>query len=264
MTSLRWLLVSAFSASSLLALGLALPGCGGSSGGGGGGGASGGGAGSTQGGSGAQAVAYLSSASFTSLRVEVDYVASVPPGSAALDHLRARLAERCAKPDGVVVELGDSIAPSSTNTWTLNDIQALEARFRNRTNTANEVVLYVLYLDGRSDQDDSNRQLLGLSYSASSFCVFQETVLANSSRLGRGAVERAVLVHEAGHNLGLVNNGIVMQTPHQDVANGPHDVDADCVMHHAIESSRVAQILGAVPDDFCANCIADMRAAGGR
>jgi len=104
-----------------------------------------------------------------------------------------------------------------------------------------------------------------LSYSGTSFCLFKDSVQSASTLTISGPViERAVLVHELGHNLGLVNNGVPMQTPHQDTANGAHDANTGCVMHFSVETSLVSQLLGTVPDQFDAACIADLQAAGGK
>ncbi len=75
-------------------------------------------------------------------------------------------------------------------------------------------------------------------------------------------IEEAVLVHEAGHNLGLVDNGIPMQTPHKDAQHGNHDSNQNCVMYWAVESSLISQLLGTVPRDYDANCLAELQAAG--
>lgn len=259
----------------LAGIGAAFQACGSSSGGssgaapttGPGGGTSGGGgttggAGS-QGASGSLAGDYLRDATYTSLQVEVDYVGSTPPTQAALDLLRTRLGERCRKPAGITITLDESLNSSRT-TWSQSDIEAFEATHRDRYSQGSEAVLYVLYLNGGSDQDNGSSRVLGLSYSGSSFCIFKESVDASATlALTSQTIEEAVLVHEAGHNLGLVNNGTPMQTPHQDTANGNHDTDSSCVMHHTIESSLISQLLG-VPNQFGANCVADLQAAGGQ
>lgn len=50
-------------------------------------------------------------------------------------------------------------------------------------------------------------------------------------------IEQATLVHEIGHALGLVNNGLDMQEPHQDSAHGAHCNNPDCVMYYSNEGA---------------------------
>lgn len=222
-------------------------------------------AGGGQGASGSRALDYLSAVPFTNLLVEVDSVQGATPDAAALDRLRARIAERCNKPGGVTLLLDDTVASPGFSNWSLAQIQAFEQQHRDHYPSGNTAVLYVLYLDNGSEGDSGSSRVLGLSYSGTSFCVFKDSVQSASTLTISGPViERAVLVHELGHNLGLVNNGVAMQTPHQDAANGAHDVNTGCVMHFSIETSLVSQLLGTVPDTFDAACIADLQAAGGK
>jgi hypothetical protein len=79
-----------------------------------------------------------------------------------------------------------------------------------------------------------------------------------------GSIEGTVLKHEAGHLLGLVANGVSMQTNHQDPAHEGHDASDQCLMYWAIETSSVADILLGREPDFDAACRADLVAAGGR
>lgn len=38
-------------------------------------------------------------------------------------------------------------------------------------------------------------------------------------------------MHELGHAIGLVNNGIPMSSPHQDAEHGAHTTNNECVMY---------------------------------
>jgi hypothetical protein len=128
--------------------------------------------------------------------------------------------------------------------------------------------MYVLYLDGGSDQDSGSGKVLGLTYSTSSFAVFQPNVRASPNLVvGASAVESAVVVHELGHVLGLVDAGTPMVQPHEDAAHAGHDASDACVMYWAIDTSDVLTLIqnrGAVPTQFDARCVADLQAAGGR
>ncbi|HEY1079471.1 MAG TPA: hypothetical protein VGE46_05215, partial [Bdellovibrio sp.] len=44
-------------------------------------------------------------------------------------------------------------------------------------------------------------------------------------------VEQSTLVHEMGHALGFVNNGVTLASAHQDTAHGAHTTNPNCVMY---------------------------------
>jgi hypothetical protein len=43
------------------------------------------------------------------------------------------------------------------------------------------------------------------------------------------------MVHELGHAVGLVNVGVPLTSPHQDLPNGAHCTSQSCVMYFANE-----------------------------
>jgi hypothetical protein len=218
-----------------------------------------------QGASGSLARDYLTAAPYTSMFVEVDHIQGQAPDQAALDLLRARLLERCDKPGGITIQVDDAIADPGITTWRLSDIQAVEAAHRDAYSSGSTAVLYFLYVDGGSEWDSGSSKVLGVSHTGSSICMFKESMQGSVTVLITGQViERAVLVHEAGHNLGLVDNGTPMVVNHEDASHQAHDVDSSCVMFWAVETSLVSQLLGTIPDQFDARCIEDARAAGGR
>jgi hypothetical protein len=67
-------------------------------------------------------------------------------------------------------------------------------------------------------------------------------VIASAASLPnvRKFVEQSTLVHEFGHAVGLVNNGVAMVSAHQDTAHGAHDTSSACVMYYANEGASDA------------------------
>ncbi len=216
---------------------------------------------------GSDAKLFLTATPYDRLVVEVDYVETHPPSQAALALLETRLAERLNKPGGIVLFVDDAIPPVVSPT-TRKQISALEARHRDFRAEGDQAAIYVLYLNGEFTNDTEVWNATGLAYGPSSFCIFKETVDQVASRLVAPVeVERATLVHELGHLLGLVNFGTPMVENHEDPAHRGHDVNVLCVMHHEIETANVRVLLengGAPFDDFDAECIADLRAYGGK
>lgn len=217
-----------------------------------------------QGNSGSQALDFLRDTTFTHLLVEIDFIQGKDANNSALNLLITRLNERCRK-SNITLLIDDTIPSQNINTWRVSDLQSVEGQFRDHYSNANTTVLYFLYVNGGSEFDNGNSRVLGISYNGSALGMFRDNMDSSATPLlSTAAVEQAVIVHEAGHALGLVNNGIAMVNPHQDSANGAHDVDNNCVMHFSIESDAISQILGAVPNQFDSQCIADMQAAGGK
>lgn len=236
-------------------------------GGGGGGSGSGGGGSGVIVSQGASAQDILSAATYTSLTVEVDYVQGQQPSASALQLLETRLEERCNKPGGVTIILDDRV-PSGGTVYSVAANRALEAQHRSTFASGSTAALYVLYLDGHSDQDSGGGTVLGWAHGPTSIGIFRESIAAAANALVTTAeVEAAVLVHEGGHVLGLVNNGTPMVTAHEDAARPAHDVDDGCIMHWQIETSDIRTVIlnrGSIPTQFDARCVDDLRANGGR
>lgn len=98
--------------------------------------------------------------------------------------------------------------------------------------------------------------------------VFGKKIHDNSGGLGQASrtkLEATVLEHELGHLLGLVDIGSPMQTNHKDASHGNHCNNTNCLMYYAAETTDILGYLltGNIPS-FDANCIADMKANGGK
>lgn len=207
----------------------------------------------------------LSDTTYTSLVVEVDHMVGAEPSPIALALLEQRLAERCNKPGGI--RIVKAAIPAGTGSYGLTAVTQLEATHRNTRSSGTEASLYVLYLDGRSAFDAGNDKTLGWAYASSSVCLFAESAGSVSDPSAPAAVESAILIHELGHVFGLVNSGTRMVENHEDLYHPGHDTNSDCVMHYAVESPLVRNIFGqrvSPPTQFSAQCVQDLRAAGGR
>ena len=78
-------------------------------------------------------------------------------------------------------------------------------------------------------------------------------------------IERATLLHEVGHRIGLVNAGLPMQRPHEDPDHAGHSSNARSIMYWAIDSmDAIREILlrdESLPSTFDSNDLADLNAA---
>lgn len=206
---------------------------------------------------------------YSELVFEVDYVSGERPSNTAMSLLEQRAKEHLRKPDGVTVNLDDEIS-ESRDQWTTQQIRDLESRHRDRTKSGSTAIMYIVYLDGRFAGGSGT---VGLAYQASSFAIFHEKIKDASSGVLSASpqdVEKAVVVHEMGHNLGLVNNGIPMACEdHEDPDHRKHSTNRDSVMYWAVETNPVdnffgGRFSGAPPTQFDSNDECDMEAAGGK
>lgn len=205
---------------------------------------------------------------FASLVIEVDYPASRPPSPAALALLEERLAERCDKPDGVLAVVDDAIPDAEfPDAPTVDDLDDLVATWRDLWPDATTGVqaVHLLYAKGLLDLGGGPEEVVGLSWRGGSMALFTDVADAGTSPFVTPAeVEGSVIVHEAGHLLGLVNSGIPMVVEHEDPSHPAHDEDEGCVMFWLLQVPLLSPNLGD-PDfaRFDARCELDTAAFGG-
>jgi hypothetical protein len=190
----------------------------------------------------------------------------VTPTQAALDTLVSRCQSHLNKPAGVQLVTRALNIPGQP-VWSLQETYNLEIAHRQHYANGPQAVKYYLYLDGHSDQDTSTTAVLAWTYTGTSTGVFPETLqLAVNPVVTLEEVEQSVLVHEMGHDLGLVNLGCPLTSNHLDTQHGPHCINDICVMFWATESGNPQIVLanhGMLPSDFDTACDNDLRANGG-
>lgn len=196
--------------------------------------------------------------------IEIDYVAGHKPAQSAIDLLKSRMNE-VVKKDSITV-LVDDILPAQKSNLKTSDFEALKSKYKDQSGDADTVVTYVLYLDSNSASDTSEGRVLGLAYSHDTVVMFDEVIeSAANLRFSATDIEKAVLVHEFGHTIGLVNNGVPMQTNHEHSSHKKHSSNSASVMTPAVETTtNLNNIIGGLPTTFDANDKADLCAFGGR
>ncbi|HXU26444.1 MAG TPA: peptidase [Bacteroidia bacterium] len=212
---------------------------------------------------------FLSQGKYTNLIIEVNYVNGYQPTDESLNNLVAFLKQRINKPNGVGV-IKKAISVSNTGSYyNLSQVQDIEYANRKMITTGSTLTAYIVYLDKPYEGSASSQgKVLGINYQNSSIVMFENTIAQFSGGVtqpSRSLLETTVVEHEFGHVLGLVNNGTGMQTAHQDTQNGKHCNNTACLMYYAVETSDVVQnLLGSSPPDLDANCLNDLRSAGGK
>lgn len=189
------------------------------------------------------------------LVVELDWQRGAEPSPSARDHLVATLGQVT----GGEVALADGTEiPGEREVWTAQDLRAAAAAHRAQYSRQDQLALYVLSVNGRYEDEGA----LGVAHRASEFALFPRQIGRLSGLLGgRAAMERAVMVHEAGHLLCLVNIGYTSGFDREDPEHPKHSSDRGSVMHWAIDTSAVGRLFsGAPPDSFSAQDLADLEA----
>lgn len=218
--------------------------------------------------SGEFAADFLRRTNFTNLLVEIDYPVGRPPSPDVTQLLEQRLSERCDKPGGVTVVVDDAIPLAEfPPVLGVADLDDLEAAHRDlyADGTTQTAVMYLLYVRGRSDLDGPTTHVVGLSYRGSSIALFVDAAdQGNNVLVTTAEIEGSTLVHETGHQLGLVNSGIRMVQPHEDPSNRAHDIERSCIMYWLISVPLVSPNLGDPGfAQFDPQCLSDLEGAGG-
>lgn len=170
-------------------------------------------------------------------------------------------------------ELAAMTALSAQNraVWTSSQILALADSTRKFRCTSVEADFIVLFLKGHLDngQGAANTSVIGVSLSGTTvIAIFKDVVRAsgmNPSGPVPKYVEQSTLVHEMGHALGLVNNGVPHSTAHHDSAHGAHCTSSQCVMNWVNEgasdlSTFVAQFIASGSTVMVgAECLKDIK-----
>ncbi len=207
---------------------------------------------------------FLSSESFTSLTIEIDYVEGFEPTQSAFNNLQAFLEDRLNKPGGITITLDEAIPSPGNNSFTASEIYDLEQEYRDIFTDGNSIAAYFLILDGAYERES----VLGVAYLNTSMALFEEVIQDNSGGFGQpstSTVEAAVLMHEFGHILGLVNIGSDAVQDHEDTENEAHCNVESCLMYWAIQTTDLMGSLtgGNIPE-LDSQCIQDLQANGGK
>lgn len=159
------------------------------------------------------------------------------------------------------------ISAQNKNSFTANDILNLAARYRTSEGTNDDGNIFVLFLNGYFMQDDTVRQnIAGVHITGTTVVAVFKPIVTTShvTKIVREFVEQSIVIHETGHALGLVKNGLPLTSSHQDTDHGAHCKNAACVMYWENErNSNVAAFVqsylgGNKKMLFGSECVADV------
>ncbi|MDC1174320.1 hypothetical protein OAT67_02920 [Bacteriovoracaceae bacterium] len=126
----------------------------------------------------------------------------------------------------------------SKDNWSSAEIVELSSTLLHKDKVIEEKVGFftIIFLNGyfRDGDDQENQNVIAVSLNGTNVIGVFKPVIENMAdgkdRLGR-FVEQSTIIHEMGHALGLVNNGVGLTSPHHDEEHGAHCSNEDCVMY---------------------------------
>lgn len=133
------------------------------------------------------------------------------------------------------------ISTNGKSSWTTQDILELSNQFGSAQSN-DKGILKIFFLNGFfANTEGDQPSVLGVQLTNTMVvAIFKDNIKRIRSSQGHTVArfsEQAVLVHEFGHALGLVNNGIEPQTSHHDSAHGAHCTQNSCVMYYLNEGA---------------------------
>ena len=153
------------------------------------------------------------------------------------------------------------------NNYTRENIIDYSTELQKHSNKDGQKGITLLFLDGYYIKDgQANENILGLNINNTSILVIFKPVVesAANSDAEKALVEQSTIVHEIGHAIGLVNNGVTATSAHHDEANGAHCTNTKCVMYWKNGSGDISQFIapfltGGKISLFGDACIADVK-----
>lgn len=215
--------------------------------------------------------AYLNTQAFPKLVIEVDHVEGAEPSAFALDALASAMRNATGRSDVEIVRSQTLPRGDETRVWSQQELEDFAKANRDllppgvfgREGTS---IIHLLYLQGESEVDGARAVALRGTIVIFDGMGVRSPMALPSIHAGPtmgDMVERSVLVHEAGHVIGLVNNGLPMVRPHEDPQDRHHSANSASVMWRAVDSfdAQRAYFLGDEPPpfEFDADDFADIR-----
>jgi hypothetical protein len=208
---------------------------------------------------------------YTEIVVEIDYVSGRAPSQQVQNNFVDRLEEVAQKN----IKLSAREIParnSDASGYTESDVLSI-ANGRRFRSTGSQAAIYIVYLNGqrRGDPNPPNPEgVIGAAVAGTVIVVFPDKLnLVALPDFQKENLRTAVIVHEIGHILSLVNIGYTSPRggDHVDPSargcggGSPcHSNNRDSVMYWALESTGVAtQFVGRdIPTRYDANDLADL------
>ncbi len=187
--------------------------------------------------------------------IEIDYTPGERPSNDVVNAMLAEVRPLVNK-DSVQATFSDGDLPSKDR-WTRSALDDLHQQTRDVKTSGDTVATHVMFVDGVYEQNN----VLGVAVGHEYVAIFSERIENSCTPANlcfasdEVRVRKAVLIHEIGHILGLVDNGIEMQKPHSD--GGAHSNNERSVMFASAETTGIFG-LNEIPMQFDEDDRADL------
>lgn len=213
-------------------------------------------------GAGQSAREFLSAENYTTLNIEIQHAPGMRPQDASINNLVNFLNTYTNKPAGITVSI-QQVASIGKPTVSTQDVATFTDANRKSYTDGKQLSLYIYFADAEFTQNT----VIGVAFRNTAMFILQKTIQANSGGINQASrvkVESGVLQHEAGHLLGLVNNGSPMAVAHEDGDKKAHCNNNNCLMYFSIQTSGLMNMLSNGIPTLDANCVNDLRMNGGK
>lgn len=126
---------------------------------------------------------------------------------------------------------------SNKTVWSIDNVLELSRKYTS-TNTNGTINFHIYFVNGYAS--DGNN-IIGFHINNTKVMVIFKDVIkgtgSGSTDIVPRYVEQSTIIHEMGHALGLVNNGVPLTSSHHDHANGAHCTNPKCVMYYMNEGT---------------------------
>jgi hypothetical protein len=188
------------------------------------------------------------------LVVEIASTHGDAPPASSVSVLWTRMNETLSKSS---ISFVSETVSSGQGTYSTDDLFSVETAVRQHWPSPGQMALFFLFVRGSYAGGSG---VLGLAFHGSSIAVFPSEIAANVPGGQVSGVTATVMVHEFGHELGLV--GLVGSAPNEDPTHPGHSTDPNDVMYWAVESTAgILGLLGggSTPTQFDAQDLADLQ-----
>jgi predicted Zn-dependent protease len=131
--------------------------------------------------------------------------------------------------------------------FTTAQLLSVAQAHRQRVSVGDTATYYVVWLNGYYHDGTRRRtDVLGVSLGTTGVIAVFKPVVTTTAQGSPPYVarflEQSTLIHEFGHAVGLVNNGVPTTSGHHDGAHGAHCTNEACVMNHSNEGAAAARM----------------------
>lgn len=131
----------------------------------------------------------------------------------------------------------NSFPDKNKGSWSTQEAEELFKEIGASSTTTQNGVLSIAFVSGYFKENDGtvNSNVIGIHITGTTHIIVFKDVIKSIRASNNAWValysEQSVLVHEVGHALGMVNNGLHMVSDHQDSDHGDHCINSQCVMY---------------------------------